>query len=107
MEILGRLKQQLRDHFDNVVKMFMANSTISMTDLGKALTDNDVKAVRRLTHSLKSTTRQMGAIKLADYILAMEHLCDDADINIGKMQGIMSDARQEHVKVKDAMQKIV
>lgn len=89
LEAVENARGILKAKYDEMVNVYIDNSWQRVDEILKALRDNDMEALIRPAHTLKSTSKQMGALKLSDVAKEMEaeakmlqetESVDDADI---------------------------
>ena len=73
MEVVESARNILKDKYDDMVGVFINNSLEYIEELSKALEENNIEALIRPSHTLKSTCRQMGAFKLSELAKNVEH----------------------------------
>lgn len=62
----------LKGKYDDMVAMFLDNSRERIDEIKQGIDKDDAEAVIRPAHTLKSTSRQMGAFRLAEIALMVE-----------------------------------
>ena len=73
-EAIENARSILKDKYDEMVNVYIDNSWTHVEDIEKALADQNIEAVIRPAHTLKSTSKQMGALKLADQAKDIEYM---------------------------------
>jgi HPt (histidine-containing phosphotransfer) domain-containing protein len=90
------------DALRDVIEIFLDNTHTLLGEMRQAAARRDTETLRRLAHSLKSSSASVGALTLSDYCAAIEarcraHVLDDIDHLL-----ILSEAEQG--RVKEALQ---
>lgn len=67
----------LKEKFDDMLNIYIANCWEYVEEIRLAINNNDPKSVIRPAHTLKSTSKQMGAVKLAAIALDVESAARD------------------------------
>lgn len=62
----------LKDKYDTMIDVYMKGSRERVEDIIKALNAHDIESVIRPAHTLKSSSRQMGAIRISDLAMDIE-----------------------------------
>lgn len=62
----------LKGRYDDMVVMFLDNSRERINEIKQGIYKDDAEAIIRPAHTLKSTSRQMGAFRLAEIALMVE-----------------------------------
>ena len=114
MKAVENARNILKDRYPEMITVYIDTSWDYLDEIIKAMNDNDVNAMIRPAHTLKSTSRQMGAYKLSDVakdieeqaktIVANENEQDNTDIFEG-MVGLLQDYLSETKKALDNIQK--
>lgn len=73
LEAVGNARDVLKADYNAMVHIFLQNSLERIEEIQKALDGRDVEAIIRPAHTLKSTSRQMGAVKMADTAMRIEY----------------------------------
>ncbi|ACN17381.1 sensory box histidine kinase/response regulator [Desulforapulum autotrophicum HRM2] len=60
---------------DKVIKVYLESSTVLIAKLRKSLDVNDIEALQRNAHSLKSSSANVGAVKLSKMSKELEENC--------------------------------
>lgn len=73
MEAVEDARSTLKDEYDDMVTVYTGSSQDRIQEIMAALAANDVEAVIRPAHTLKSTSSQMGAFKLSEIAKKVEY----------------------------------
>ena len=73
--VLTSLKDAMEDDFVELVPAFIESSHQITSALNQALRDQDFETMRRNAHSLKSSSANLGAMKLSSMAKALEEQC--------------------------------
>lgn len=85
-------KKQLKDNsnlLSNIIRIYIEQTSGLLDDLRAASLKMDVEQVRLLAHTLKSSSENVGAFKLAKLCRKVEHGCDEGDIDVAEVQKIL------------------
>ncbi len=64
----------LKDKYGEMVNVYIDNSWERVEEISDAINSNDIEAIIRPAHTLKSTSKQMGAMKLSDISKDIEQI---------------------------------
>ena len=73
MEAVENARNILKGKYDEMVNVYINNSWEQVEEIIKAINENDIESVIRPAHTLKSTSKQMGALKLSDAAKEIEY----------------------------------
>lgn len=73
-EAVNSAREILKGKYDSMVTVYIENSREYINEMTKALQANDVEAIIRPAHTLKSTSKQMGAMKLSEIAKNIEYM---------------------------------
>ncbi len=71
-EAVASARDILKGKYDAMVGVYIDGSREKIDEITKALEANDMEALIRPAHTLKSTSRQMGAVKISDVAMDIE-----------------------------------
>lgn len=74
---LEELKQSLEDDFDEVIDIYIESTTNILDQMREALDQAEDEEIKRLAHSLKSSSANIGATKLSEIAQALEQQLTD------------------------------
>jgi PAS domain S-box-containing protein len=97
-ETVSKLRTVTKEKFKSLITIFLSNGDQLMQDLGNALTARDVMEIKRVTHALRSTTGQMGALSLQNIILQIEELAKNE--NLQEIPALYNEARTLWAQVR-------
>lgn len=96
-EILGELVEIMGDDINMLLKSFISDSEGKISHLKVILDSGDGDEIRRLTHSLRGSSRNIGASELADACGRLE---------IAGREGTAVDATQAFLAIKTAYEAV-
>ena len=64
-KVLVTLREEIGDAVIKVVKVYLDDTPNSLQKMQQALTQNDLETVKRLAHSLKSSSANVGAMQMS------------------------------------------
>jgi HPt (histidine-containing phosphotransfer) domain-containing protein len=73
MEVVQDLREIMGAEFDGLVRVYLEDAPIAVGRLQKAAVEGDVAALVAPAHSLKSTSANLGAMRLSDLAKSIEH----------------------------------
>ncbi len=77
LQAVDNARRILKDKYDDIVCVFIDNSNKRLEEIIKAASENNVEAIIRPAHTLKSTCKQMGAIQLSELVRELEYFAKD------------------------------
>jgi PAS domain S-box-containing protein len=98
--ILTTLKDAMEDDFVELVPAFIESSHKITAELNEALPGQDFETMRRHAHSLKSSSANLGAMKLSSMAKALENQCSE---RIEVNTGILKSFDDELLRVEQAL----
>ncbi|MBT8438331.1 MAG: response regulator [Gammaproteobacteria bacterium] len=72
LSVIDELKQVMGDDYKNVIHSYLQHSSQLFTRMKHMASEGNAEEVRRSVHSFKSSSKNVGAIKLGDRALALE-----------------------------------
>ncbi|MEM9305020.1 MAG: ATP-binding protein [Pseudomonadota bacterium] len=84
--VLEDLREIMGADFDNLVRVFLEDSPKALRALVKAAKANDRDAMITPAHSLKSTSANLGALRLAEHSKILEHGARDGSLKQANKQ---------------------
>jgi len=73
MELVGNDKEMLL----TLLQLFIANSTTSLNEISKALTENDLQNVKKHAHKIRPSCKIFGMYKIAEDFATIEALSEE------------------------------
>jgi len=74
-EVLVTLKSLTEESFIPVLESYIIMASRAVSLIGQALKESDIETLKREAHSLKSSSRQVGAMEIGDLSAQIEDLC--------------------------------
>lgn len=74
MGAVKEARETLEDEYSEMLEIYIGNSLDYIGDISEALDKGDIESVIRPAHTLKSTSRQMGAIQLSEKAREVEYI---------------------------------
>ena len=65
----------------NLVSIYLEQSSQLLADLKKARQKSDIESIRKISHTLKSSSFNVGAVKLSALCLTVEQACERGEID--------------------------
>ena len=104
MDILRGLQAATKDKFPNIIQLFISNGAMLLETLKSAAAQNNVPELKNTTHALKSTTGQMGALRLQAMLIEIERLAGQEDMNV--INDNVASVAKEWTKVIEALESL-
>lgn len=79
-QIVNELKDIMGDDIGMLMETFIVDSQQKLEQLKALLKDDDFDAIRRLAHSLKGSSKNVGASALASHCENLEHDARDENL---------------------------
>ena len=112
-EAVNNARSILKAKYDEMINVYIDNSWERIEEIMNAINENNIEAVIRPAHTLKSTSRQMGALKLSDMAKEIEYTAKaihsgeaDNDVDIKIIDASMDDIKSMLSETKRAFDKI-
>lgn len=96
LSVIDELKQVMGEDYKNVIHSYLQHSSQLFTRMKHMASEGNAKEVMRSVHSFKSSSKNVGAIKLGDRALAFEQQLrnnEEVDLN-NSVQGLLVDYDQ-------------
>ena len=110
-DAVANARSILKDKYSGMVEVYITNSWERVEEIEKAIGDLDVEAAIRPAHTLKSTSKQMGALKLSDVAKELEycakamHKDEEAeDVSMDSLSGYLNQIRDLLARTKKAFE---
>lgn len=112
-QAVAEARNILKDKYEGMIGVFIDNCWKYHDEMGAALAQGDVESVIRPSHTIKSTSQQMGAVKLS--IVAREiEICakalhkgaGDEGQDIAYLQRRLTEVKSLLVETKDALERL-
>ena len=100
-EIISEAKDMMKSKFPTMISYFLEDSTMYVTQVEEAFAANDVEALVPPAHTLKSSSRQMGAILLSDIAKDIELAARE----VAKGNNSINEIKTKISELKDALEK--
>lgn len=97
LDILNELKEIMEDDFDELIETFIDDGQKQVDDLRVAIDASIAPDIRRIAHTLKGSSANLGANALSETCKVLEH--DAAEDNL-------SDANNQYEKIKSAYEAV-
>jgi HPt (histidine-containing phosphotransfer) domain-containing protein len=89
---------------NNIVSIYLEQSSKLLVDLAEATMKSDIETVRTVSHALKSSSANVGALTLSELCRKVELACEQGRIEKSKLQQIhltYSDVEKALKQVQD------
>ncbi len=101
MQTLETLAGLMGEVFDQLIPSYIDSSDKCFEDGRSAIVQQDAEAAERLFHSLKSSSRNLGAEKLGDMAATLETAMREKQLD--NVQPLFDDAEQMYQQVRKAL----
>ena len=91
------------DILDRIINAYLSSSDLLVAGLQEALSVNDLEVLQNSAHSLKSSSANVGAVKLSEISKELEMGCRNKTLT--NAAGLISAIEAEFIRVKDALSK--
>ncbi|MCU7940467.1 MAG: Hpt domain-containing protein [gamma proteobacterium symbiont of Bathyaustriella thionipta] len=85
MNTLNELKEIMEDDFDELIAIFISDGQAQIEDLKKAIDASNSDDVRRIAHTLKGSSANLGVIDLSESCKILEYKA---------AEGVLEDANE-------------
>lgn len=105
LSVIDELKQVMGDDYTKVIHSYLQHSSQLFTHMKHMASEGNTEEVMRSVHSFKSSSKNVGAIKLGDKALALEELLRDqqqVDLNYSVQELLL-----EYDPVAKALEKLL
>ena len=102
---LNELKEIMGDDFSELVTVFISDSQMQLDDLKAAIEASDAPAIRRIAHTIKGSSANLGIGHLS--AISKELELKAADNNIDSANELLSSIINEYNDVKIALEKLI
>ncbi len=85
----------------NIISAYLSGSQPLVTQLRKMLLENDLEALQKTAHSLKSSSANVGAIRLSTMSKELEMKCKNK--HLGNIDNLVASIETEFPRVKEAL----
>lgn len=106
--VVNSLHETVGEVFADLVLVYLEETAELLQNLQNALNEDDLDAARRLAHSIKSSSANMGALRLSDMAHGLESVSDsktglpDASLMSGEFDRVAQALRELEARVKTA-----
>jgi len=101
MDTLNELKEIMEDDFDDLINTFIADGQDQLDNLQSAIADSVTADIRRIAHTLKGSSANLGAHALSESCKVLEHNAAEENLTEADMQ--FSTIKSEYELVKSAL----
>ena len=101
-KVLHDLREVVEEEFANILRGFIDHAPVLQADLDAGLAGGDITALVRPAHSLKSSSANVGALRLSELARTVEHAARQGDMETSA-QGVVG-IRSELSRVLAALQ---
>jgi HPt (histidine-containing phosphotransfer) domain-containing protein len=88
---------------DKIITAYLESSTVLISQLHNCLAANDVQALQKSAHSLKSSSANVGAVKLSEMSKLLEQKCRRSQLE--NIEALITSIEYEFVKVNEGLKK--
>ncbi len=102
---INNMKLLMEDKFQMLIERFLQDAEKYIKTIEDGITQNNIKIIVTPAHTLKSSSRQLGAIKLSDIAQNIEKLAKTGEM--GNIANLTQLLKTEFVSVKEGLLKVV
>lgn len=73
ISILNELKEIMEDDFDELISIFISDGKTQIEDMKKAIDSSNIDEVKRIAHTLKGSSVNIGVLDLSESCKALEY----------------------------------
>ncbi|MFQ5614037.1 MAG: response regulator, partial [Anaerolineae bacterium] len=98
LAVLGQVRDMIGDEFSDLIAIFLDDTPYVLATMKEALARNDVDALQRTAHTLKSSSATFGAMALSTLCFELESLCQAGSLDGAANRVAQIEAAYEGVK---------
>ncbi len=102
---LNELKEIMGDDFSELVTVFISDSQIQLDDLKAAIEASDAPTIRRVAHTVKGSSANLGIETLSSICKELE--LNAAENNIENADELFNSIVKEYNDVKTELEKLI
>jgi len=80
LDTLNELKQIMADDFDELISIFISDSQIQVDNLRHAINSGNIDDTRRIAHTLKGSSANLGLTILSESCRLLEHKAAESSL---------------------------
>lgn len=81
LEVITMLQDAIGDSLHKIINLYLTDAPQDLIRMQQALSSNDLDTLRRLAHSLKSSSANLGAMQTSALAADLEHIITDGEVN--------------------------
>ena len=97
-EVIGDLRDLMEDEFGDLIQNFIDDTDIRISQISEAIDKTNTDDMKKAAHALKSSSGNIGAMKLSRFAEEIERL--GFEESIGNALDLIDQARKEYSEVK-------
>ena len=97
-EVIEDLRDFMEDEFGDLIQKFIEDTNIRISQISEAIDKTNTDEMKKAAHALKSSSGNIGAIKLSCFAEEFERL--GFEDSIGNALDLINQARKEFSEVK-------
>ncbi len=101
--VIKELRHMVKGKFDKILDDLLENAESLINDMEKHLNDNNQDSLVRVAHKLKTTSGQVGAIRLYNCVVEIERLGINGDY--ANISPLLDTAKKEIITVKTILKR--
>jgi signal transduction histidine kinase/DNA-binding response OmpR family regulator len=105
-EAIAQAKSILKDKYDNMVDIFLSSTKEYLDNITNALQTGNIEEIIRPAHTMKSTSRQMGAFQLSNVAKELELMAKSTNPDIAAMESLTKQLTELLSQTKLAFERI-
>ena len=104
LNALQELKEIMEDEFDELVSVFISDGEDQIEALGQAINTSSATDIRRIAHTLKGSSSNLGITGLSELCKMLE--CQAADEQLGNASELLDKITSEYETVKKTLENL-
>ena len=105
LETLNELKEIMEDEFDELVTVFINDGIKQIENLKQAIEASEAENVRRIAHTLKGSSSNLGISGLSELSQTLEYKA--ADNQLDGADELLQNIIQEYETVKKTLEELI
>jgi HPt (histidine-containing phosphotransfer) domain-containing protein len=103
-QIFTTLKDLLKDSIKELIIQYLKTSLFSMNTIESGIQSGNMHEIATAAHTLKSSSKQLGAVKFAELIIQLETAANES--NTPSIPDIYAEAKIAYSKVMEALEQL-
>ena len=105
LDTLNELKEIMEDEFTELVTVFISDGIKQINDLRQAIAVSDDKLIRRIAHTIKGSSSNLGINGLSELSKTLEYKAADNQLN--DAEDLLQKINDEYEAVKKTLEELI